>query len=242
MITKQELSKIKKLNNTTLYHAEKEYLQYVFLQIISQDEQFTFKGGTCLKIAYELERASEDLDFSTDLDLEETKKRIRKYAKQFSLLGMNYKIEEKQYEDNYRAEIKIQGPLYSGDKRTINTLKIDCNKKKVYEKETKIIQKKYSDVPIFTIKVLSRKEILTEKIRALIMRKQPRDLYDVYIQLKLGQEIDKELLNKKLKEDNIKNKKINYPTKKEYEEDLKKLTNVLPEYEEVIQKVKQIKI
>ncbi len=242
MITKQELSKIKKINNTSLYHAEKEYLQYVFLQTISKDEQFTFKGGTCLKIAYELERASEDLDFSTELDLEETKKRIKKYAKQFALLGMNYKINEKQYEENYRAEIKIQGPLYSGDKRTTNTLKIDCNKKKVYEKETRIIQKKYSDVPIFTIKVLSRKEILTEKIRALIMRKQPRDLYDVYIQLKLGQEIDKELLNKKLKEDNIKNKKIKFPTKKEYEEDLKKLTKILPEYEEVKQTIKQIQI
>jgi predicted nucleotidyltransferase component of viral defense system len=242
MITKQELSKIKRINNTTLYHAEKEYLQYVFLQVISKDEQFTFKGGTCLKIAYELERASEDLDFSTELSLEETKKRITKYAKQYSLLGMKYTIEEKQHQENYRLEIKIQGPLYSGDKRTTNIIKIDCNKKKAYQKETKIIQKKYSDVPIFTIKVLSRKEILAEKIRALIMRKQPRDLYDVYIQLKLGEKIDKELLNKKLKEDNIKNKKINYPTKKEYEEDLKKLTRILPEYEEVIRTIKKIRI
>jgi predicted nucleotidyltransferase component of viral defense system len=240
MITKEELIKIKNIDNTNLYYIEKEYLQYIFLQKIAQDENFTFKGGTCLKIAYDLERASEDLDFSTNLELKETKTKIKLYAKQYELLGMKYSITEKMFQDNYRIEIKIQGPLFSGDIRTTNTIKIDCNKKIVYEKETKVINKKYSDVPVFIIKVLSRKEIIAEKVRALIMRKQPRDLYDLYIQLMLKHEIDWNLVKKKLDEDNIKKIKINFPTKKEYEEDLIKLTKVLPDYEEVIDKIKKV--
>lgn len=240
MITKEELKKIRDIENSNLYYVEKEYLQYIFLQKISQDENFTFKGGTCLKIAYDLERASEDLDFSTNLELEETKKRIKKYIKQYELLGMKYSIIEKMFENNYRIEIKIQGPLFSGDIRTTNTIKIDCNKKTVYEKETKVIDKKYSDVPVFIIKVLSRKEIIAEKVRALVMRKQPRDLYDLYVQLMLKHEIDWNLVKKKLNEENIKKININFPTKKEYEEDLKKLTKVLPDYKEVIEKIKKV--
>ena len=71
------------------------------------------------------------------------------------------------------------------------------------------------------------------------MRKQPRDMYDVYMQLMLGEKIDKKLLKKKLEEDKIKQLKINFPTKKEYEEDLKNLTPVLPDYEEVKNKITQ---
>ncbi len=239
MITKQELARIKQKEDTSLYQVEKEYLQYIFLQKIASDQDFTFKGGTCLKIAYDLQRASEDLDFSTNLDLNQSKKKILECLKQFELLGMPYSYQEKEYKDNYRIEVRIQGPLYTGDKRTTNTLKIDCNKKKVYEKETKIIQKKYSDVPVFAINVLSRKEILAEKIRALKMRKQPRDLYDVYMQIMTGVKIAKEIVLKKLKEDNVVNKKIIYPTKKEYEEDLKNLVTILPPYEQVIKTVKE---
>lgn len=238
MITKQELFQIKQKDNTSLYQAEKEYLQYVFLQKIALNQEFTFKGGTCLKIAYDLQRASEDLDFSTTLDINASKKKLKEFLKQFELLGMSFEISEKQFKDNYRIEVRIKGPLYTGDKRTTNLLKIDCNKKKVYEKETKIIKKKYSDVPVFVINVLSRKEILAEKVRALTMRKQPRDLYDVYIQLNLGVELDKSLVFKKLKEDDVLNKEIVYPTKKEYEEDLKHLVHVLPNYEDVLKYVK----
>ena len=238
MITKQELSRIKQKDNTSLYHAEKEYLQYIFLQKIAVDQNFTFKGGTCLRIAYDLQRASEDLDFSTSLSLKETKSKIKQYMKQFEFLGMSFEAKEKIFEDNYRVEVRIQGPLYTGDKRTSNTLKIDCNKKKVYEKETKVIQKKYSDVPVFAINVLSRKEILAEKIRALTMRKQPKDLYDVYMLLMTGIKIDKELALKKLEEDAVLDKEIVFPTRKEYEQDLTNLTYALPIYEEVLKVVK----
>jgi hypothetical protein len=50
-----------------LYYLEKEYLQYIFLDAISKyEDSIIFKGGTCLRLCYGLERASEDLDFSRD--------------------------------------------------------------------------------------------------------------------------------------------------------------------------------
>ena len=130
MISIEEIKKIKEIKKTNLYHAEKEYLQYIFLNAISKyGENFLFKGGTCLRIVYELERASEDLDFNTNLSVSQTKEIIRKCLKEFELLNVPYKIySEKEFEGNYRAEIRFEGPLFSGHKRTANTIKIDFNK------------------------------------------------------------------------------------------------------------------
>jgi len=68
MISRQELAEIKERKKTNLYYEEKEYLQYIFLNAISKYDNFVFKGGTCLRICYGLERASEDLDFHLRLD------------------------------------------------------------------------------------------------------------------------------------------------------------------------------
>ena len=77
MITIEELKQIKEMRKTELYYEEKEYFQYIFLNEISKyPKEFVFKGGTCLRIGYGLERASEDLDFSTQLKPAEIKKII----------------------------------------------------------------------------------------------------------------------------------------------------------------------
>lgn len=242
MISIDELKKTKEIRKTNLYHIEKEYLQYIFLNSISKyTENIIFKGGTCLRIIYELERASEDLDFSTNLTINKTKKIVKKSLKYFELLNIPYKIySEKEFKGNYRIEIRFEGPLFTGDKRTTNTIKIDFNKRKTFTNDTRIIKKLFSDVPPFTIITMKKEEILAEKLRALCMRKQPRDLYDIWVLIKIGISIDKKLLNKKLKEDNIKKPKFNLPSKKEYENDLKLLVSIVPKYEQVIKDVKNI--
>ena len=96
------------------------------------------------------------------------------------------------------------------------------------------MQKLFSDVPLFTINVLAEKEILAEKIMALINRSEPRDLYDLWILLSKGVEIDINLINIKLKEEKSKLSKIRYPSRQEYEVSLKNLINFLPSYEQVL--------
>lgn len=242
MITKEELSEVKEKRKINLYYAEKEYLQYIFLNAISRySNNFIFKGGTCLRICYGLERASEDLDFSANSKTKEIKETVKKCLKDFTLLNIDYKIyAEKEFEGNLRIEIRFEGPLFSGTLNSTNTLKIDFNKQRVKYKVAKVIQKLFSDIPLFTLIALKEKEILAEKIRALVNRKQSRDMYDIWMLANKGTEIDKNLIKEKLKEEKSDLAKLEFPSKEEYERDLKNLVSILPPYKQVKEEIENI--
>ena len=239
MISIEELSEIKERKKTNLYYEEKEYLQYIFLNAISKyPANFVFKGGTCLRICFGFERASEDLDFSTNLKINKLKEIVSKCLKDFELLNLEYKIySEKEFQGNLRFEIRFNGPLFQSNIRSTNTLKIDFNKRKVKNKTGKIVQKLFSDVPMFSIVVLDEREILAEKIRALINRAESRDLYDVWMLLTKGIKIDKKLLFIKLKEEKSRLSNLKLPSKEEYERDLRNLIRIVPSYEQVKKEV-----
>jgi len=242
MITIEELNEAKEKRKTNLYYEEKEYLQYIFLNAISKyPDNFVFKGGTCLRICYGLERASEDLDFSTNLGIKEIKEIAKKCFKEFELLNINHKIyAEKEFEGNLRIESRFEGPLFSGKAASTNTLKVDFNKQKAKYKVAKVVSKLFSDIPLFTIMALDEKEILAEKIRALANRKQSRDLYDLWILINKNVELDKKLIIEKLKEEKSNISEINFPSKEEYERDLKNLVRVLPPYEQIRKEVEKV--
>ncbi len=235
MIGLDELNEAKEKRKTNLYYEEKEYLQYIFLNAISKHpENFIFKGGTCLRICSGLERASEDLDFNTNLKILKIKEIVKQCLKDFDLLNIKNEIfSEKELAGNLRVEIRFEGPLFAGRKTSTNTIKIDFSNRKANTKEVKVVQKLFSDVPLFTIIVMEEKEMLAEKIRALLTRKKPRDLYDVWILLNKGAVVDKQLLLGKLKEDKMDSKKIVFPSKEDYERDLKILVKAVPDYEQV---------
>lgn len=239
MITIEELYSIKEKRKTSLYYEEKEYLQYIFLNAISKySDNFVFKGGTCLRICYGLERASEDLDFNTDIQADKLKEIIIKCLRDFELLNINCKIyAEKEFKGNTRFEIRFEGPLFSGKQSSTNTLKIDFNKGKVKNKIAKVIPKLFSDVPVFTLVVLAEKEILAEKLRSLINRNEPRDLYDIWMLLGKGVEIDKNLILEKLKEEKSSLSDIKIPSEEEYKLSLKNLIHYLPPYSQVKKEV-----
>jgi len=244
MISKEELSEVKNRKKNNLYYEEKEYLQYIFLNSISKfAKDFIFKGGTCLRLCYGLERASEDLDFNTNLNKKEIKSKVNVFLKDYNLLNIEYEIySEKEYESNLRLEIRFKGPLYMGNPNSTNTLKLDFNKSKVEHKIAKVIGKLFSDVPPFVLLVMDDKEIISEKIRALINRRQAKDLYDIWmlIQNKDNLKIDKKMLIRKLKDEKLKledAKNIKFISRQEYETDLKNLVSLLPDYEQVTKEV-----
>ncbi len=235
MISLEELRKVKELRRTTLYYEEKEYLQYIFLYAISRyTDDFIFKGGTCLRICYGLNRASEDLDFSTTLIPSKVQENVQKSLVDFDLLNIKHKqYATKEYQGNIRIEARFEGPLYNGSLSSTNTLKLDFNKRKVHHPLAKVIPKLFSDIPPFTIMILEEKEILIEKIRALANRGESRDLYDVWILLQKGTEIDQPLLRKKLREEQADLSKIRFPGAEEYVQDLKNLISFVPPYAQV---------
>ena len=242
MISIEELNQAKNKRKTNLYYEEKEYLQYIFLSAISKyPDNFVFKGGTCLRICFEHERASEDLDFNTNLSINKIKEVVSACLKAFELLNMNCKIySEKDFEGNIRIEVRFEGPLFVGKLSSTNTLKIDFNKGKVNHKIVKVVQKLFSDVPQFIIVVLDEKEIFAEKIRALISRGEPKDLYDVWMLLNEKVEINKELVLSKLKEEKVDITKLKLPSEDEYKISLKNLVNILPPYEQVKKEVDRL--
>ena len=240
MITLEELNSVKSQRKTNLYYEEKEYLQYIFLNAISRyPDNFVFKGGTCLRICYGLERASEDLDFSTNLSPVQLKKIVYHCLRDFEFLNLKYKIyAEKEFAGNSRFEIRFEGPLFTGSPSSTNTLKIDFNKGKARHKVAKVVQKLFSDAPLFTLVVQDEKEILAEKIRALVNRGESRDLYDVWMLINKKVEVDKKLLFDKLKEEGSGGlSNLKFPSKEEYWRDLKNLLNFVPPYEQVKKEV-----
>jgi len=241
MISIEELNEIRERKKTNLYYEEKEYLQYIFLNAISRyPDSFVFKGGTCLRICFGFERASEDLDFSANLKVNKLKEMVYKCLKDFELFNLESKIySEKEFQGNLRFEIRFKGPLFQSSARSTNTLKIDFNKRKVKNKTVKIVQKLFSDVPMFSIVVLDEREILAEKIRALINRAESRDLYDIWMLLNKGIKIGKKLLSIKLKEEKSKFSNLKLPSKEEYERDLRNLIKVVPSYEQVKKEVSE---
>jgi predicted nucleotidyltransferase component of viral defense system len=67
----------------------------------------------------------------------------------------------------------------------------------------------------------------------LINRKEPRDMYDLWMLSKKGAEIDKKLIKLKLSEERANLSDLMFPSKKDYELGLKDLTLNLPTYDEV---------
>ncbi len=242
MISIEELNQMKNKRKTNLYYVEKEYLQYIFLSAISRyPDNFVFKGGTCLRICFEHERASEYLDFNTNLSVNRLREVVEACLKEFELLNIRYEIySEKAFEGNIRIEVRLEGPLFAGRLSSTNTLKIDFNKGKVKHKAVKVIQKLFSDVPQFTIVVLDEKEIFAEKIRALISRGEPRDLYDVWMLLNEKVDINKELVLSKLKEEKVDIARFKLPSEEDYNLSLKSLVNILPSYEQVKNEVSEL--
>lgn len=239
MITLEELNTVKEKRKTTLYYEEKEYLQYIFLNALTKyDDHFIFKGGTCLRICYGLERASEDLDFSTLLSVKEIREKVYVCLKEFTLLNINYKpYAEKEYHGNLRIEVRFEGPLFVGKQSSSNTLKLDFNKGMIKNKVAKVVQKLFSDVPLFTLVVADEKEILAEKIRALLNRGEPRDVYDLWMLLSKKVSLDEKLIAEKLREEKSDLGKIQFPSKEEYLRDLKNLVHYIPPYEQVKKEV-----
>jgi len=200
MITKQELMDLARFSHFKPHQQEKHYIQTIILNSIYSTitNELVFKGGTCLFFLYGLNRFSEDLDF-TMIKEYNIKKLIFNIKKDLENLGINYKISElNENQTTLSFKIGVEGPLFNKEIERC-FIKIDISKReKVYYLETKELKTNYPGILGFTINVMSEKEILAEKIRAIITRNQARDLFDSYYLLNKNIEIDLDLINRKL--------------------------------------------
>ncbi len=246
MITKEELKDYARLTGLNLGQAEKDYFQTIILFILYQNygKDVVFKGGTALKKCYGLDRFSEDLDF-TCLKKTDTRK-LESGLKRF---GLEFEMETTKYENGLKIIIRINGPLYIGIRQSLCKFIIDFSLREniVLRPEIKTIGRFLEEIPSFDVLVMQEKEILAEKVRAILTRVKARDVYDLWFLLNKGIKFDSNLVNEKISyynlkwnskefEKNLKLKKTGWNT------ELKPLLSHVPDFDgvrtEILERIK----
>ncbi len=202
MIIQKEIIKISKEKGVPKTTIDKDWVLGHFLNAMysfaETQNNFVFKGGTCLrKCHFEDYRFSEDLDF-TLLDEKPIidKKLISKFMhKAQKICGIKFYLSEikKPNQDNQGYEIiikfwgadhKIHQKPTSPASKWHSKIKLDISvsEELILKPEIQKIFHPYSDSKLIdnVIPVYSIKEIIAEKLRALIQRNRPRDIYDVW--------------------------------------------------------------
>lgn len=230
---KEELITYKTKLNYNLSQLELDYYQHLILaKIFEKFNTIYFKGGTCLQKCYGIKRFSEDLDFNyKDININE-------------IISLIEEVFEVRIKNRHKTpfgesfEIQFQGILYNGMPQSLCKISFDFRENDTYlEPLKKIIRPIYKDLPQYFLLALNEKEILAEKIRAIITRYKARDVYDLHELILNEIEIDYELVNIKLKTYNKKFSVSEFQEKLEekrkiYEEEIKRLTPIHEEFEE----------
>ena len=203
MITKEEIQKIATLKKIGMDIVEKDYiLSWVLAGIHHHNttkNTWIFKGGTCLKKCYfETYRFSEDLDFTyrgvSHLPTETFYKNIFIDIADWVYNNSGIELPEEGIEfdifTNPRNSLSVQGKLsYRGPvQRNVSIIrlpriKIDLtlDEPLLLDPQIKNVDHPYSDLLDEGKKILAYpyEELFAEKLRALVQRLRPRDLYDV---------------------------------------------------------------
>ncbi|MBU1085538.1 MAG: nucleotidyl transferase AbiEii/AbiGii toxin family protein [Candidatus Beckwithbacteria bacterium] len=198
------------LDNTTLqnlahnkeidkYSLLREYLQIKFLNQFYKNKQLIktyFKGGTAIKLIYNSSRFSEDLDFTTLMPLNKLKTILAKIVKELNSEFDQLTIKKLKTTQGYSAKLYL--PIDFAPQPL--TIKLDFSTRESILKP--ISSPLTTDLPIHLITIvdhLSKKELLAEKIRAILHRNKGRDVFDLWYLLHIKTEFQIKFINEKLK-------------------------------------------
>lgn len=200
-MNRAELSRFIGITGFSLGQVEKDYFQHIVLSSISRKYagELVFKGGTALQKMGFVERFSEDLDFTAS-GMIEIEKIIHLSTEAVSNYNFKTSFDRlRSGEDSSGFRLKIEGPLFHGGKG-ICTISLDISTREtiLLSPELKEYSPVYPNVFSYLLRTMDLREILAEKVRALMTRKRPRDLYDASRLIERGSIIDEDLANKKL--------------------------------------------
>lgn len=203
MLDSEELERVARLKGLSISHAEKDYLQdMVLFSAYSQaGRSLIFKGGTCLYKFYRLNRFSEDLDFTLAKRID-AGKLAETILSDLALPGIRCRIKEvKEYRNEINIRFLLNGPLFRGTGETQCFIPLNISKREqiLLEPRRETYLSLYRELPQFDIFVMQEKEILAEKVRAILTRRKPRDAYDLwYLLCRREILLDTALVDKKL--------------------------------------------
>lgn len=238
MLLRSELKKYCLTLGFNLGQAEIDYLQHLFLFYLSQHStgNLIFKGGTALQKCYGLPRFSIDLDF-TSRNKESSSELMKAISREIEQFGYPTQIEEVDTLGETFI-LKISGPLNSVNPMSVARLWIEISQREslLIEPAAIKITPPYHDLKPYTILVMAEKEIAAEKIRAIMTRNKPRDVFDLYFLLKKGIRFHLDFVNSKLayyQEVFIRERFIQKVREKKilWQQELKEYCSIVPEFE-----------
>lgn len=224
-IIEQMLSKYDIKNTNDEINALKEIIQEIVLSGLSRGNFFNeaaFYGGTALRIFYNLDRFSEDLDFALlepnkDFDISKYFNYIEKELKAYGI-NLNITTKEKSFDSNITSAFLKDDTLElilkffpSEEEHKYNQilknlkikLEVDINPPlgATYEDKYKLLPSPHQ------IKLYDKESLLAGKIHAILCRGwsdrvKGRDLYDYIFFLASDTKVNLELLKNKLIESN----------------------------------------
>lgn len=199
MLARVQLETVARREGIPLHIVEWDYLQHLFLRHAAE-APLTFKGGTCLRIAYGSPRYSEDLDFNADGREREALNHLQAAARSLGDYGVRAEVVRRPSREGLAAILRAEGPLYTGDPRSRAGIRLEVSLRHeaVVSEEAFVPRTPYPDVPQLVLRVLSKDHLLAEKVRALLVRGKPRDLYDVHWLLVRGVTASRELQDRKM--------------------------------------------
>jgi len=199
MLARAQLEVLARREGVPLHVVEWDYLQHLFLRHAGR-APLIFKGDTCLRIAHGSPRYSEDLDFNADGDAGGALGHLEAAARRLAAYGVKAEVVRRPSREGLAAILRSQGPLYTGDPRSRAGIRLEVSLRHeaVDIEEAFVPRTSYADVPQLVLRVLTKDHLLAEKVRALLVRGKPRDLYDVHFLLVGGATASRELLDLKM--------------------------------------------
>lgn len=201
MLTRTQIQRLAQRNHIGMQAQERDYLQHLLLALLyTRSQTFVFKGGTALRIVYHGNRYSEDLDFNGPDTVEPSRAVWREIVAALKDYGIHAEMRNTwETEAGYSFDVSFQGPLYDGRDRSKGKVRIDLNRRaETIETQRELIHSEYDDMRPFVATVLAPAHLLAEKLRALLVRGKPRDLYDVWLLTQQGMAPDWLLVEDKL--------------------------------------------
>ncbi len=243
MISKEELKEIGKVRNYNLGQAEKSYLQDVILFILYQEfgRELIFKGGTALSKCYGLDRFSQDLDFTLH-SKKDLKPILNSGLERFFI---PFELEERKYDVGEKIILRAEGPLYTGSRESVCRIELDISSREMVliNPERKKIGRFLPEIPSYTVIVMAKEEILSEKVRSILIRDLARDVYDLKFLLDLDTIVNAKLVEKKLEYYKMKFDLNSFYRAMErkrsiWYKELKPIVKEIPSFKNVFEKIK----
>jgi len=201
MLTKTQIQRIAQRNGVGMQVQERDYLQHLILWLLySRSQDLIFKGGTALRLVYRGSRYSEDLDFNGPDDVAAQQSLWEEVVAGLEDFGVVAETRGGWTSDvGYSFDVSFRGPLHDGRDRSKGKVRVDVSlRSEDVAARRELVTSEYDDVRPFVVTVLTLEHLLAEKIRALLVRGKPRDLYDVWLMLRQGVQPDVALIERKL--------------------------------------------